>query len=170
MYYLVLLLLLPLLFLPYLLKRHGKAIKSAQTRTRKLLRVKGKLVGFFHPYCNAGGGGERVLWAAVRATLEEDAFCVIYSGDEEAKEVILRRAEVRPVIFMAILTQTSFGIKLDAARIAFIQLKKWRLVSPERWPRVTLLGQSIGSIVLCYEAMNALVPDVYIGTSTNATS
>lgn len=25
------------------------------------------VVGFFHPYCNAGGGGERVLWVAVRA-------------------------------------------------------------------------------------------------------
>ena len=24
-------------------------------------------VAFFHPYCNAGGGGERVLWCAVRA-------------------------------------------------------------------------------------------------------
>lgn len=24
-------------------------------------------VGFFHPYCSAGGGGERVLWCAVRA-------------------------------------------------------------------------------------------------------
>lgn len=24
-------------------------------------------VGFFHPYCNAGGGGERVLWTAIRA-------------------------------------------------------------------------------------------------------
>lgn len=21
-------------------------------------------IGFFHPYCNAGGGGERVLWVA----------------------------------------------------------------------------------------------------------
>ena len=26
----------------------------------------GLSVGFFHPYCNAGGGGERVLWQAVR--------------------------------------------------------------------------------------------------------
>jgi len=25
------------------------------------------LIGFFHPYCNAGGGGERVLWIAVQA-------------------------------------------------------------------------------------------------------
>lgn len=24
-------------------------------------------VGIFHPYCNAGGGGERVLWCAIRA-------------------------------------------------------------------------------------------------------
>jgi len=24
-------------------------------------------VGIFHPYCNAGGGGERVLWCAVKA-------------------------------------------------------------------------------------------------------
>ena len=26
-----------------------------------------RVVGFFHPYCNAGGGGERVLWVAIRA-------------------------------------------------------------------------------------------------------
>ena len=25
------------------------------------------VIGFFHPYCNAGGGGERVLWTAIRA-------------------------------------------------------------------------------------------------------
>lgn len=25
------------------------------------------VLGFFHPYCNAGGGGERVLWVAIRA-------------------------------------------------------------------------------------------------------
>ena len=24
-------------------------------------------IGFFHPYCNAGGGGERVLWCAIKA-------------------------------------------------------------------------------------------------------
>lgn len=28
-------------------------------------------VGIFHPYCNAGGGGERVLWCAVRALQNE---------------------------------------------------------------------------------------------------
>ncbi|KAI8440717.1 hypothetical protein MSG28_009060 [Choristoneura fumiferana] len=30
----------------------------------------GPNVAFFHPYCNSGGGGERVLWVAVKALLE----------------------------------------------------------------------------------------------------
>lgn len=27
-------------------------------------------VGIFHPYCNAGGGGEKVLWVALQALQE----------------------------------------------------------------------------------------------------
>lgn len=43
-------------------------------------------VGFFHPYTNDGGGGERVLWCAVKAFQEEspDLECVVYSGDHDA--------------------------------------------------------------------------------------
>lgn len=26
-----------------------------------------KKIGIFHPYCNAGGGGEKVLWVALQA-------------------------------------------------------------------------------------------------------
>ena len=32
-------------------------------------------IGFFHPYCNAGGGGERVLWTAIRAIQKRYAEC-----------------------------------------------------------------------------------------------
>ena len=39
------------------------------------------VVGFFHPYCNAGGGGERVLWIAIRALqLRYDIQCDKYSS------------------------------------------------------------------------------------------
>lgn len=40
-------------------------------------------VAFFHPYTNDGGGGERVLWCAVKAIQEvrPDLDCVIYTGD-----------------------------------------------------------------------------------------
>lgn len=43
-------------------------------------------VGFFHPYTNDGGGGERVLWCSVKAIQEEspDLDCVVYTGDHDA--------------------------------------------------------------------------------------
>lgn len=43
-------------------------------------------VAFFHPYCNAGGGGERVLWVAIKAIQEKypDARCVVYTGDYDS--------------------------------------------------------------------------------------
>ena len=28
------------------------------------------VIGFFHPYCSAGGGGERVLWKSIQALAE----------------------------------------------------------------------------------------------------
>jgi len=54
------------------------------------------IVGFFHPFCNAGGGGERVLWAAIRATQQRwpRAKCIVYTGDHDVnKETILARVE-----------------------------------------------------------------------------
>lgn len=34
-------------------------------------------VAFFHPYCNAGGGGERVLWCALRALQNRSAISAL---------------------------------------------------------------------------------------------
>lgn len=49
-------------------------------------RNRKKAVGFFHPYTNDGGGGERVLWCAVKAIQDErpDLNCFIYTGDHDA--------------------------------------------------------------------------------------
>ncbi|KAJ9650228.1 asparagine-linked glycosylation protein, partial [Neophaeococcomyces mojaviensis] len=43
------------------------------------------IIGFFHPFCNAGGGGERVLWAAIEATQRKypKAICAVYTGDHD---------------------------------------------------------------------------------------
>ena len=46
---------------------------------------------------NAGGGGERVLWAAVYATQrkEADVISVVYSGDTDTmKEKIIEKVKV----------------------------------------------------------------------------
>lgn len=112
------------------------------------------VVGFFHPYCNAGGGGERVLWQAVHALQGRYPLvrCVIYTGDTDASsKEILNKAHSR------------FGITLskeDQIHFVYLKLRKW--VEATRWPRFTLLGQSVGSMLLGMEALVKLCPDVYI--------
>ena len=46
---------------------------------------------------NAGGGGERVLWAAIRATQKRwpNSKCIVYTGDHDVdKGAILARVKV----------------------------------------------------------------------------
>ncbi|KAK7415922.1 asparagine-linked glycosylation protein [Neonectria magnoliae] len=115
----------------------------------------GGIVGFFHPFCNAGGGGERVLWAAIRTTQDRwpNAKCVVYTGDHDVtKDQILSRVKTR------------FNIQLHAPTITFLYLSKRDWVLASSWPRFTLLGQSIGSLVLAWDAFSLLVPDVFVDT------
>ena len=57
------------------------------------------VVGFFHPYCNSGGGGERVLWMMILSLLSHkilsDKFrIVVYSGDHNSFTDIVNNAKV----------------------------------------------------------------------------
>ncbi|KAL2371780.1 hypothetical protein RJ035_006153 [Blastomyces gilchristii] len=113
------------------------------------------IIGFFHPFCNAGGGGERVLWAAVRATQKRwpKAICAIYTGDNDLnKTTMLERVENR------------FNIRLYPPTIVFLYLSTRRYVLSSLYPRFTLLGQSLGSLVLGYDAFTLVVPDIFIDT------
>lgn len=114
----------------------------------------GPVIGVFHPYCNSGGGGERVLWAAVKIIQNKhpNAHIAIYTGDLDVDpEQIIRKVE------------KSFEIKLEPG-IEFIYLHRRRWVEAETYPYFTLLGQSLGSMWLGLEALNALQPDIYIDT------
>ncbi|OJD13265.1 hypothetical protein AJ78_06260 [Emergomyces pasteurianus Ep9510] len=113
------------------------------------------MIGFFHPFCNAGGGGERVLWAAVRATQKRwpKAICAIYTGDNDLdKPTMLERIENR------------FNIRLYPPRVIFLYLSTRKYVLSSLYPRFTLLGQSIGSLVLGYDAFTLLIPDIFVDT------
>lgn len=113
------------------------------------------IVGFFHPFCNAGGGGERVLWAAIRATQRRwpEAVCVVYTGDHDSdKTSILDRVESR------------FGIHLHRPNVHFLYLSWRHYVLASTWSHFTLIGQSLGSIALAYDAFSLLVPDIFIDT------
>ena len=108
------------------------------------------------PCCsNAGGGGERVLWAAIRATQRRwpEAVCVVYTGDHDVdKTTILKRVKER------------FNIHLHPPTVHFLYLTTRHYVLASSWPRFTLLGQSIGSIILAYDAFSLLVPDIFVDT------
>jgi alpha-1,2-mannosyltransferase len=106
-------------------------------------------------HSNAGGGGERVLWAAIRATQQRwpEAVCVVYTGDHDVdKTAILKRVRDR------------FNIHLHPPTVHFLYLTTRHYVLSSTWPRFTLLGQSIGSLILAYDAFMLLVPDIFIDT------
>ncbi|KAG5582400.1 hypothetical protein H5410_053027 [Solanum commersonii] len=118
-------------------------------------RNRKKAVGIFHPYTNDGGGGERVLWCAVKAIQDENPNldCVIYTGDFDASpHSLTARALDR------------FGVKLiHPPKVVHLHKRKW--VEETTYPRFTMIGQSLGSIYLVWEALCKYTPLYYFDTS-----
>ncbi|KAF4363465.1 hypothetical protein F8388_016593 [Cannabis sativa] len=118
-------------------------------------RSRKRAVGFFHPYTNDGGGGERVLWCAVKAIQEEspDLDCVVYTGDHDASpQSLMGRAVDR------------FGVKLlHPPKVVHLYKRKW--VEETTYPRFTMIGQSFGSVYLAWEALCSFTPLYYVDTS-----
>lgn len=108
-------------------------------------------VAFFHPYCNAGGGGERVLWEMVKLLQEKTNLrIVVYTGD----------VNVTP---QDILSKVAANLKIDLQpTIQFVYLYQRNWVEASRYPYLTLLGQSLGSLILALEAVLKFTPDYFI--------
>ncbi|CAH9125264.1 unnamed protein product [Cuscuta epithymum] len=118
-------------------------------------RNRKKAIGFFHPYTNDGGGGERVLWCAVKAIQDEcpDLICVVYTGDHDASpESLNARAFDR------------FGVRLlNHPQVVHLYNRKW--IEETMYPRFTMIGQSLGSVYLSWEALSKFTPLYYLDTS-----
>eukprot|EP00329_Picozoa_sp_Boothbay-MS584-11_P005422 48305_6 len=129
-------------------------------RVRRFFTSTGAAVAFFHPYCNDGGGGERVLWVGIAALLKRrpGLRCVVYTGDDIEPAQILRNVKDR------------FGLELPGASIGFIYLTQRHWVEAKRYPRLTLLGQSMGSMVLAAEAVLRYAAPVFVDTTGYAFS
>ncbi|XP_057818642.1 GDP-Man:Man(3)GlcNAc(2)-PP-Dol alpha-1,2-mannosyltransferase isoform X2 [Cryptomeria japonica] len=113
-----------------------------------------RAVGFFHPYTNDGGGGEKVLWCAVKAIQEEAPHltCFIYTGDEASPQSLQARALDR------------FGVTLlFPPQVIRLYKRKW--IEAATYPHFTLIGQSLGSVLLAWEALNKFMPILYFDTS-----
>lgn len=117
-------------------------------RRRRVTRRNGLTVGIFHPYCNSGGGGEKVLWCAIRAIQQQHASVdiVVYTGDIYATPDDI-------LVLAAKRLNTSLP-----RPVKFIYLKSRTFVEAKWYPVCTLLGQSIGSVILGLEAIWRYLP------------
>lgn len=60
--------------------------------------------------------------------------------------------------------QNRFNISLHSPTIVFLYLQTRYYVLSSTYPHFTLLGQSLGSLILAHDAFSMLVPDIFIDT------
>lgn len=65
---------------------------------------------------------------------------------------------------MVATVKDRFGITLYEPTLHFIYLSTRQFVLASSYPHLTLLGQSLGSLVLAYDAFHLLTPDIFIDT------
>jgi alpha-1,2-mannosyltransferase len=116
-----------------------------------------KLLAFYHPFCDSGGGGERVLWKMLHSLNELNKLkainvsVVIYAaqGNKTGDEILKSACE-------------RFGIDVGKSmpvHFIFIPTNLITLLKPEAWPRFTMIGQSIGSIMVAWNGLKGSTPD-----------
>ena len=128
-------------------------------RVRILTRRRdGRTLAFLHPFCNDGGGGERVLWVAIRELIRSGVVraerwrVVVYTGDPVSDDEIRRHALAR------------FGVSIPA-EVVFRRLALRSVIEPKYYPVATLIGQAVGSLLLAAEAVLRDPPDVLVDTT-----
>ena len=135
-------------------------IIAGRWRTNKLLKEWSKqenqvTVGFLHPHCSSGGGGERVLWNSIQALQKRYSFilCVIYTADPVDTKVEVING-----------VKKTFNIELPRP-VEFIHLRSTGALNLKMWPLSTLLGQSIASMWVGMEAFSSFIPNVFFDTT-----
>jgi len=108
---------------------------------------------------NGGGGGERVLWLAIKAVADllaaerSAARIVVYSGDSDVgAAAIVAKAQER------------FGVDLSSAGVEFCFIGSRTLLDPARYPVMTMVGQSLGGMLCVAECVARCPPEVFIDT------
>jgi alpha-1,2-mannosyltransferase len=65
------------------------------------------------------------------------------------------------IITLIAQIQAQFGVSIVRDKIIFIPLKSWRYLEAKRYPRLTLILSSIGSLLSGWEAMMQLRPKIF---------
>lgn len=140
------------------LLRRRQLLRKHWSRTHKFSRPPA-LFAFFHPYCNSGGGGERVLWTGVDALLRAypTLLVFIYTNDTDCLNTPSR-------VFQRV--RQTFDIVLrNEERVHFVRLRAEPLLRSNIYHFLTLAGQAFGSIIAGLECLIRLPPDFYVDTT-----
>ncbi|CAM9401318.1 unnamed protein product [Scytosiphon promiscuus] len=138
---------------------------ASRWRTRRQYGVAAgaTVVGFFHPFCAGGGGGERVLWRAVHTLsqlpakkLGKPLHVLIYTGDI---------GKTPADILSGVARQFEISIDPAALPVSFVYLRRRGLLDASLYPVLTMLAQSVASVVLVAEALFRATPDVFVDTT-----
>lgn len=121
---------------------------------RRLPPLSKGTVAFFHPFADGGGGGERVLWAAVQAMqqMRPDIKVALYTGGILRPEELVRHVADR------------FNLQV-APTFQVVPLPTRDLLLPARYPRFTMLGQAAGAVRVAWQGLGLLVPELWIDTT-----
>ncbi|CAI2367033.1 unnamed protein product [Moneuplotes crassus] len=114
-----------------------------------------KIIGFYHPYTNACGGGEKVLFLALKAisvmAKRTKSKIVIYTvEDQDAEEIVQRAAE-------------RFNFKVDF-EFKLVRITRRYFTDQHSVVKLSLLNQAIGNIVSVIEAITTCPPDIFVDT------
>ena len=152
------------------------------------------IIGFFHPHCSSGGGGERVLWKAIQALgeLKEGKLMDRRSNKSKKKSVLFNTTitdddDVRLnncKNFMVVIytvdepsatyekellkhVQERFSISIPKSlSLHFVHLHEEKhLLQLSKKQRFTMMAESYGTMKLAWSALSALTPHVFFDTT-----
>ena len=168
---------------------------SAESSTKKK-KTKGKgsnpddntfVIGFFHPHCSSGGGGERVLWKAIQAlgelkegklmdrrTNKSKKKSVSTSTDDDTLSncknlvvVIYTVDEPSATYEKDLLTHVRerFSITIPKSlSLHFVHLHEEKYLL-QKSKRLTMMAESLGTMKLAWCALSAVTPHVFFDTT-----
>ena len=112
-------------------------------------------IGFFHPFADAGGGGERVLWVAVAALqrVYPTLKIIIYCGSQDVEPEQLCQK---------VLDQFALNIR---PTFQIVPLPSRNALLPNWYSRLTILRQAAASITVAMQGLRVIVPQIYIDTT-----
>jgi alpha-1,2-mannosyltransferase len=150
-------------------------------------------IGIFHPYCHHGGGGERVLWLLIYSLLSQHEISrkvaiVIYTGVDESvaagggKDIhdSSNKATTEAAQWEALIrkVEKQFGVNFLQnpkicngntqelmSRLSFVYIRSRWLLDAKYYPFMTLLLQSLGSMLVTLECLLRYRPDIYCDTT-----